>query len=156
MLIIGGLIIVAVLAILGAFLMARGGGNSDEATVAPANPAVEPQASVTPSQPLATETPAPEEQTIYTGTQSPRSLPTDAPYGDMMGASLPLYALRQEIHMLQGQVYQLSEHIQVLNQHAHEIEQRLNRVHEMLPEKGREDHAKVTGSPNAYNEGHGY
>ncbi|GHO44208.1 hypothetical protein [Ktedonospora formicarum] len=155
MLIIGGLIIVAVLAILGAFLMARGGGNSD-ATAAPATTAVEPQASATPSQPLVTETPTSEEQTIYTGTQSPRSLPTDAPYGDMMGASLPLYALRQEIHMLQGQVYQLSEHIQVLNQHAHEIEQRLSRVHELLPEKGREDHAGVTGSPNAYNEGHSY
>lgn len=174
MLIIGGLIIVAVLALLGAFLMARGGGK-EEKTV-PTTPA-----SVTEPQAAAPATPTPQAvpedvstvETIYTGARTDglsgsRPLPAGAPYSgapgplghahpdDLLSASLPLYALRQEIHMLQGQVYQLSEHIQILNQHAHEIEQRLNRVHEMLPDKDQDGSSETVGSPKSYNEGHKY
>ncbi|EFH87842.1 hypothetical protein [Ktedonobacter racemifer] len=176
MLIIGGLIVVAVLAVVGAFLLARGAGQETGATTPVPAPVAEqpatPAPAATPQQGTASVADAP---TVYQDAQTgdlsashpyptPRAAYTDpatdfagAQSGEYLNVSFPVFALRQEVHMLQAQVYQLSEHLQVLNQHAREIEQRLSHVHEMLPPGGQEEAANsALDSRNSFSEGHTY
>lgn len=174
MLIIGGLIVVAVLAVVGAFLLARGAGQETGATTPVPAPVAEQPATpaATPQQGTASVADAP---TVYQDAQTgdlsashpyptPKAAYTDpatdfagAQSGEYLNVSFPVFALRQEVHMLQAQVYQLSEHLQVLNQHAREIEQRLSHVHEMLPPGGQEEAANsALDSRNSFSEGHTY
>ncbi|GHO74902.1 hypothetical protein KSD_26730 [Ktedonobacter sp. SOSP1-85] len=177
MLIIGGLIVVAVLAVVGAFLLARGAGQETGATTPVPAPVAEQPATPAPAatpqqQEAASVADAP---TVYQDAQTgdlsashpyptPRAAYTDpatdfagAQSGEYLNVSFPVFALRQEVHMLQAQVYQLSEHLQVLNQHAREIEQRLSHVHEMLPPGEQEETANsALDSRNSFSEGHTY
>lgn len=140
MLIVGGLIVVAVLAIVGAFLLARGGSKAEQPAPAVeqvATPQTQQEAQVQGDKELVNTRPLSQEPAPLTGT--PANV-TDAPTVSMpVQVDEPLVVthfadqLQQEVKMLQDHVYQLTEQLQVLNYHTREIEQRLGRIHASLP-----------------------
>ncbi|GHO67761.1 hypothetical protein KSC_066530 [Ktedonobacter sp. SOSP1-52] len=155
MFIVGGLIAVAILAIIGAFLLARGGGATREAKkAAPAAPvqvqeAIQQQPDVPAEEGVHTR-PLVSESTV----QTPVAI-ADAPTAAIpVQVSQPLAAMpsldhfEQEIHMLQDNVYQLTEQLQILNHHSREIEQRLGRIYASLSQ--REHSAPVPKEERTY------
>lgn len=139
MFIVGGLIAVAILAIIGAILLARGGGATKDAKkAAPAAPVQAPET-------IQVQPAAPVEEGMNTRPLAPEPIVqtpvpiADAPTAAIPAASQPLAAIasldhfEQEIHMLQDHVYQLTEQLQILNHHSREIEQRLGRIYASLP-----------------------
>lgn len=138
MFIVGGLIAVAILAIIGAFLLARGGGATREAkkaAPAQAQEATQQQPAVPAGEGVHTR-PLALESTV----QTPVAI-ADAPTAAISAVSQPLAAMpsldhfEQEIHMLQDNVYQLTEQLQILNHHSREIEQRLGRIYASLSQR---------------------
>ncbi|GHO42575.1 hypothetical protein [Ktedonospora formicarum] len=146
MFIVGGLIVVAVLAIVGAFLLARSGGKPEQG-------APSPQESVTAQLPVEHQN-QPDAESVDIHPLAPEVTPqvhAQTAIAEIPTATLPAATseppvvtdvtepLRLEIKMLQDHIYQLTEQLQVLNSHTQEIEQRLDHIYATLPHQRSDD-----------------
>jgi hypothetical protein len=115
MLIIGGLIALGIVALLGAFFLARGGGKENGN---PPQGVDTPQASARKTAPISASRPQPSQNGQATGSQ-----PLAQPFPLVRSNTAP---------SMQGQLYELAEQIQMLQVQSREIEQRLQGISTVL------------------------